>query len=303
VNPGRTASTVIRAVILPIVALALALPLGGAGFPARLPMNARQWNERGIQLMQQQQWAPAIEAFGQAIQLEPQRPDLLLNRARAYQSAGQLELAEADCSAAAQLDSEETLAFLQRALIRTELGRQEAAFRDASRAVRMAPENEQCVFARYLVASRIGRHDLGHTAGETYIGIHGWNDASSPYIALLNYVALRRAGSDTAAHNTLAEAAASLSPDQWPTPVILYLRGELDESALLSLAHQPERAALARYYMGVRSWLEGDLQRAMELFRTVATTGESSLLQTKLAADHLKELSRTGPPGPASSKE
>jgi len=274
-----------------------------AEFPTRLPLSAKQWNERGSKLAQEQQWQPAIDAFTEAIKLEPERSELLVNRAVARQKLGDWPGAEADCTAAATLNSEDTRAFLQRAIARSELGRNEEAFADASRAVRMEPENAQCVFIRHYAASRIGRHDLGHVAGENYIGIQGWEDPWSSYIALLNYVSLRRAGNEAGARATLAEAAGSLPAGGWPAPIIAFLRGELNEGALLAQATEPDRATLARYYVGIHHWLGGEPTRARELFSAIVATGDRSYLQTKLAEDHLGEMSAPAAAVPPASKE
>jgi tetratricopeptide (TPR) repeat protein len=274
-----------------------------AEFPSTLPMTARSWNDRGSKFAREQQWQPAIDAFTEAIKLAPERSELLVNRGVAWQKIGEWERAEADCTAAAKINPEDTRAFLQRAIARTELGRHQEAFQDASRAVRMEPENAQCVFIRHLTASRIGRHDLGHVAGENYIGIQGWFDPWSPYVALLNYVALRRAGDEAAARNTLAEAAAVLSPTDWPTPVFFYLRGDLEEAGLLALATEPDRATLARYYIGMNKWLDGNSTKARELFAAIAATGDQAYLQTKLAGDHLREINDPETLSPPPSEE
>lgn len=274
-----------------------------AEFPSRLPLSARQWNDRGSQLAQEQQWQPAIDAFSEAITLEPKRSEILVNRAVARQKLADWSGAEADCTAAAILNPEDTRAFLQRAIARAELGKNEDAFADASRAVRMEPENAQGVFIRHYLASRTGRHDLGHVAGENYIGIHGWEDPWSSFIALLNHVSLRRAGQDALARATLAEAAASVPADRWPAPVIAYLRGELPEAALLAQATAPDLATLARYYVGMQHWLAGDAVKARELFAAIVATGDRAFLQTKLATDHLRELNAPAATPPPASKE
>lgn len=292
-----------RLVAMATIAFCVAASAGAADFPTRLPLSAKQWNERGSQLAQEQQWQPAIDAFTEAIKLEPKRSELLVNRAVARQKLGDWSGAEADCTAAATLNPEDTRAFLQRAIARSEQGRNEEAFADASRAVRMEPENAQCVFIRHYVASCIGRHDLGHVAGENYIGIRGWTDPWSSYVALLNYVSLRRAGNDPLAKAALAEAAASLPINDWPMPVIQFLRGDLDEAALFAQALEPDRATLARYYVGMHHWLAGDEAKAKELFSAIVATGDRSYLQTKLAEDHLKELPAPAPAVPPASKE
>ena len=91
--------------------------------------------------------------------------------------------------------------------------------------------------------------------------------------------------------------------NQWPAPVIAFLRGELDEAALLAQATEPDRATLARYYLGVHLWLGGETPRARELFSAIVATGDRAFLQTKLAEDHLRELAALTATPPAASKE
>ena len=184
-----------------------------------------------------------------------------------------------------------------------ELGRHEESFTDASRAVRMEPDNAQCVFIRYLLCSRTHRLHLGHAAGETYIGQRGWNDPWSPYIALLNHVMLRRAGDAKAANQILAEADRFVPADQWPAPILQFLRGNLSATELLASATERDRATLARYYVGVERWLAGDVTAARAHFDWITTSGDPSFLQHQLAADHWAELNSPSTAKTASKEE
>ena len=116
-------------------------------------------------------------------------------------------------------------------------------------------------------------------------------------------MSLRRAGNPAAAKSLVAEAGSSLRPADWPTPVALYLHGDLAESALLALATQPDRATLARYYIGMQHWLNGDRAKARELFDVIVATGDRAFLQTKLASDHLQEMSAQAANPAGASKE
>lgn len=278
-------------------------PVGAADFPSQLPLTAKQYNERGEVLAAKAKWQDAIDAFSEAIELSPKRSEIYVNRAIAFQKLGQWSKAEADCTTAIKYNFEDTRAFLQRAVARSEQGNRGGAFQDASRAARMEPDNAQCVFIRYLTASRLGRFDLGHTAGETYIGLKGWNDPASPFMALLNYLALRQSGEPKAADAILAEAAANIPANVWPAPVIHYLRGDLDANTLLSLATDQGRETLARYYIGMQEWLGGKVADAGEQFRWIAAHGDPAYLQFKLAGDQLGKLKLAGDANSAASKE
>lgn len=287
---------------LSAVGLASALAAPGADSPIKPLRSARDWNDHASALAREEKWEPAIEAFTEAIKLAPERSELLVNRAVAYERQKRWDRAEADCTTAIGVNAEDSRAYLQRAIVRTELGRHEEAFADASRAARMEPDNAQCVFIRYLLCSRTGRLHLGHTAGETYIGLRGWGDAWSPYVALLNHVMLRRAGDAKAAEHMLAEAENFGGSDQWPAPIIQFLHGKLATPELLGGATARDRATLARYYVGVERWLAGDATAARAHFEWITTNGDPSFLQHRLAGDHLQELPATGS-GTASKKQ
>lgn len=256
------------------------------------PVTARAWNALGTKYAREDELVAALDAFNQGLRLEPANADLLLKRGLIYFQQKDWARAEHAFTETITADHENTRAYWQRALARVELAKLDDAYRDASRAARMEPENPQPVFIRYYLCHATGRHELGHTAGMTYIGIQGWKDQWSPYMALLNYVALRRSGDEAAARDMLAEAVAMLSPDTWPYAVLIYLRGSLTAETLLALATEREHATVARYYVGMQHWLAGEVEAAKTQFTWVTTQGDEAFLQHRLAKDHLAEIGR-----------
>ncbi|HAV63619.1 MAG TPA: hypothetical protein DCY13_14790 [Verrucomicrobiales bacterium] len=261
-----------------------------ADAPPGRPTTARGWNELGTRHATEGNFEKALEAFSEAIRLAPNSSDLHVNRGLVHVRLKQWQPAEDAFTRATEANHEDTRAFLHRAIALAELDRNEEAFRDASRAARMEPDNPQTVFIRHYLCSRLGRHDLGHTAGATYIGIQGWEDEAAPYVALLNHIALRRAGDLKSAKDILAEAATLLPTQDWPYAVIVHLQGALDEASLLALATDNDKLTLARYYIGMRCWLEGDATTAKGHFEWVVASGNSAFLQHRLAKDHLREM-------------
>lgn len=254
------------------------------------PTTSREWNKRGIELAQDKEWNAAIEAFTRAMQIDPSNPDPFLNRAIVHSGLKQWPQAEADTTRCIELNPDNPRAWHQRAVARSQQGKTEAAFQDASRACRMQPASADFVFTRYLTTSRLGRHDLGHYPGEAYIGTMSWSDPWSPYMALLNHVALRRAGNEAEAKSILDEALQWVPAGTWPLPVIQYLRGELAEAELMNLATDNDRLTLARYYIGTNQWLDGDAASARVHFEWIREHGNPNFLQSLLASDYLAEL-------------
>jgi len=274
-------------VLLAVASGAVSLVAAEAG-PS--PITARDWNTRGIELSRSGEKQQAVEAFSRAVQVQPKLADPYLNRAIVFIKLKEWKKAEADCTKAIELDPDNARSYHQRAVIRSQMGLHEAAFKDASRAVRMEPTNPSMVFTRFLACSRLGRHDLGHFAGETYIGIQSWADPWSPYMALLNSVSLRRAGYDEESRAILEETTKWLNRGDWPMPLVLYLHGDIPAENVMELATDNDRKTLAHFYIGVNEWLNGDAASARPHFEWVRDKGNKDFLQHMLAEDYLKEL-------------
>lgn len=225
-----------------------------------------------------------------AIEKEPKLADPYINRAIVFIRLKEWKKAEADCTKAVELDTDNARSYHQRAIVRSQMGLHEAAFKDASRAARMEPTNPSVVFTRYLTCSRLGRNELGHFAGETYIGLQSWSDPWSPYMALLNSVSLRRAGYDDESLAILNEATKWVDNEKWPMPLVLYLQGETTAEPLMEHAVDADRKTLVHYYIGVNEWLTGDTTSARGHFEWVRDHGNMEFLQHMLAQDHLQEL-------------
>jgi lipoprotein NlpI len=283
--------------ILILALLVLAGDLSSAAEIGPAAPTAREWNTRGIERSRKGEAQQAVDAFSQAILLAPKLADAYVNRAIVYIGLKEWKKAEADCTTAIGLDPDNTRSYHQRAIIRSQMGLPDAAFAAASRAARMDPTNPSVVFTRYLTCSRSGRHELGHFAGETYIGLQSWSDIWSPYMALLNNISLRRAGYEEESRAILSEATKWLNAEQWPVPIVIYLKEDLDAEQLLALANDNDQKTLAHYYIGANEWLNGQANSARTHFEWVSANGNKDFLQHLLAEDHLKELDRAGADG------
>lgn len=275
-----------------IVGLCFSLP----AFPQlkTAPRTSSEWNSLGVELSQNGRQREAVEAFTRVIEIKPGDPTAYLNRAIAHIRLEEWKKAEADCSSAIELDSDNARSFHHRAVARSQMGEHESAFKDASRAARMEPTDPNVIFTRYLACSRLGRHDLGHFAGETYVGLQSWSDPWSPYFALLNSISLRRAGYQEEALAILKESARWLDHDAWPMPVVIYLRGDMDAPKLFDLAKDTDMLTIVHYYVGVDEWLGGNATSARKHFEWVRDQGNKEFLQYLLAKDHLMELASAG---------
>jgi len=135
---------------------------------------------------------------------------------------------------------------------------------------------------------------------------------------LWGYFGLRRAGNADSAKRLLDDAAARCETTAWPYPVIRYLRGELDQTAMLAAAsdndkmtvarfyrgptasNEPARHSdndkmtVARFYLGLDLGLKGRYEEAREHYRWVKEHGNPSLFQFTRALAELHKLEGTG---------
>jgi len=74
-------------------------------------------------------------------------------------------------------------------------------------------------------------------------------------------------GDDASAKKFLANAEGKLDEKGWPYPAVQYLRGDLDEAALLKLATDDDTPTEALWYLGFDLLLRGKKDQALEHFK------------------------------------
>jgi hypothetical protein len=76
--------------------------------------------------------------------------------------------------------------------------------------------------------------------------------------------------------------------------VIRYLRGELDQTAMLAAASDNDKMTVARFYLGLDLALKGRYEEAREHYRWVKEHGNPSFFQFTHALAELDKLAGTG---------
>jgi hypothetical protein len=95
-----------------------------------------------------------------------------------------------------------------------------------------------------------------------YLALRGWRDRFSPYMAVLAVLGARAASHPALAQQILAESLSNLSRQEWPVPVLRYLKGELTATALLQAATSEKQQVDARAFLGVERLQAGDARAA-----------------------------------------
>ena len=120
--------------------------------------------------------------------------------------------------------------------------------------------------------------------------LEGWRGEYSQYAVLWGYFGLRRAGNADTAKRFLDDAAARCDTTAWPYPVIRYLRGELDQTAMLAAASDNDKMTVARFYLGLDLALKGRYEEAREHYRWVKEHGNPRFFQFSHAWAELDKL-------------
>lgn len=114
------------------------------------------------------------------------------------------------------------------------------------------------------------------------------DDIEAAYTRLWLHLATRRSG---------GKNPQSPIPEQWPAPVLAYLKGDLSAQQLLRATEdkeritQIERQCEAYYFMGQKSLLEGDIASARTLFEQAVATRAVHFSEYSFARNELAKLS------------
>src|SRR5262245_14941566 len=124
------------------------------------------------------------------------------------------------------------------------------------------------------------------------LDLQGWKGELASLAVVLGHLAARQAEDDRAAQRFLKDSAGKLD-EAWPYPAVRFLRGELDEAALLKLATNDDKRTGARCFLGLDHALKGHTDEALAHFRWVKKHGNPSLTEYTIALAGLERLERT----------
>ncbi|MGB2607631.1 MAG: tetratricopeptide repeat protein, partial [Isosphaeraceae bacterium] len=270
----------------------------------------------------------AIADYNEAIRLNPGSAGVAhQGRGRAWRNKKDYDKAIADCNEAIRLDPGHALAYYTRGVVWSDKKDYDKAIADYNEAIRLDPgyahayngrgnawsakKDYDKAIADYNEAIRLypgyvhayfnrgvaflltGSAKVGEDARKV-LELEGWRGEYSQYAVLWGYFGLRRAGNADSAKRLLDDAAARCETTAWPYPVIRYLRGELDQTAMLAAASDNDKMTVARFYLGLDLALKGRYEEAREHYRWVKEHGNPSFFQFNHALAELDKLEGTG---------
>jgi tetratricopeptide (TPR) repeat protein len=215
---------------------------------------------RGNDALRKSEYDRAIKDFDKAIRLDPNNAAAFSDRGVAWFYKKEYDKAIEDYDEAIRLYPEYALAFFNRGLAWLCKKEYDNAIKDYDKATKCFDETIR--------------------EGER-----------SPNAVLLGYVAARQAGNEPAAKRFLTVSAGKLN-EAWPYPVVQFLRGDIDEAALLKLSTDDDKRTDARCFLGMDHAIKGRRGEALTHFRWVKEHGKPAHIAYTIAVAELERLER-----------
>jgi tetratricopeptide (TPR) repeat protein len=232
------------------------------------PRFASAYCNRGLAWSGAGEYAKALADYDQAIQIDPQNAFAYFNRARLYTACPDVRYRNANTAvesarSACELTDWKIPSYIDALALACALaGRYEVASQYESEAIALVTNEQEKRDYRWrqMGYEQAQRNSGGSKAGSPahhqealFLFLSGHNEAvhemalpSDPrtviakrdacYSELLGHFAARRTGMNDRAKMLLERAASRCQPSDWPYPVLRYLRGQIDEKALMAAA-------------------------------------------------------------------
>jgi len=263
------------------------------------PKCAAAYHNRGNAWRAKKEYDKALADYAEAIRLDPKYAVAYHNRGNAWSVKKEYDKALADYAEAIRLDPKYAAAYLNRGNAWNDKKEYDKALADYAEAIRLDPKYAHAYFSQSVAQMLLRR---GEAVGgfRKVLDLKGWKGDLSVYAVILGHLAARRAGDDAAARAFLEDSAGKLDASAWPDPVVRFLRGAIDEPALLAAATDDDKRTEARCFLGLDHALKGHADEAQAHFRWVKEHGTPDFIEYTIA---LAELGRSGEPagdaGPA----
>lgn len=254
------------------------------------PQDATAFLNRGNTWHEKKEYDKAIGDYTKAVRLDPKYAEAFSNRGDTWREKKEYNKAIKDYDEAIRLDPKSARAYNGRGDVWTDKKDYDKAIKDYEIAIRLDPQSSSAHFNR-SVALLLARRPGAFAGFKSVLYIEGWKGENTPYAIILGHLAARQEGDEAAAKHFLDDSAGNLAED-WPYPVIRYLRGEIDEKTLLKLATDGDKQTEAHCYLGMDHILKGHKDEALAHFRWVKEHGVADFTEYTIAVAELERLER-----------
>jgi lipoprotein NlpI len=215
------------------------------------------FNNRGLAYYNKKDYDQAIRDYDRAIGLQPNHSPAFVRRATTYQEKRQYERALADYEAATQVDP------------------------------KFASERPKAFLFFYL----------GHmTQSAEMFEQHIKSNPDDAWVILFRYLVEAKIGNSLAAARDLEVDATKLKERRWPSPIIDFHLGRIDEKAMFAAANDSdpkiknEKTCAANFHAGESRLFRAQVSAAIPLLRAAAKDCPSHFYESHGASTELKRL-------------
>jgi tetratricopeptide (TPR) repeat protein/V8-like Glu-specific endopeptidase len=282
---------------------------------------------RGYIYSRDRRFEEAAADFSDVLKLRPKSSGALRARAGAYADLKQFDKAAADYEHAIDLEPDLPTSYIARGNFRSQLGEDADAIADFDRAIALYPAAAEAHSGRAYVLLQQGNfraaikgfdQALKYDDRATYVlggrastyqilgdhenAIRDYKqavelDPGEPFIQLLYFVELARAGKTDEAKQHFATFAADGRFDDWPRMLARFFAGEVDAGAVEKMAAEGEtqfereaRAFDCDFYLGQSALIAGKTGDAEKRLSAVVATGERQYIEYNIAAADVAKL-------------
>lgn len=252
------------------------------------PERAPARHDRGWAWYAEKEYDKAIDDYNEAIRLNPEYALAFHDRGLAWYAKADYDRALADFNASIHLNPNSAHAFNNRGNVWVEKKEYDKAIADYNEAIRLDPDFAAAHYNKALARLATGHHNIADDARAS-IAKADWSNKTWPiYAAIIGNLGARRAQDDGAAKTFLDDVESKADKSLWPYPVARYLKGEIDQETLLSLAGDDAKTTEARFYLAFDQLLNGRTDDARENFQWVQNHGTTAF--ARIAAAELDRL-------------
>ena len=155
--------------------------------------------------------------------------------------------------------------------------------------IRLDPEFCHAYFSRSLTQMLKRRPESAARGFRRVLEIQKWKGERAPYAVILGHIAAQQAG-DVSGAKQFLKGSTGILMESWPYPVVKFLRGQIDEAALLMLAADRDKRTEAHCYLGLDSALKGTRDKTLVHFRWVKEHGNPAFFEYSIALAELDRL-------------
>jgi tetratricopeptide (TPR) repeat protein len=247
--------------------------------------------DQGDEFYEQKEYDKAIKEYDEAIRLDPKYALAFCNRGRAWDVKREHDKAIKDYGEAIGLDPKDGYAFHCRSWAWNAKKEYDKAIKDCDEVIRLNPKDAGAHYSR-SVAQLLDRRVKAIDGFQAVLELQNWKGEKSPYAVILGHLAARQAGNEPAAKRFLTDSAGKLN-ETWPFPVIQFLRGDIDETALLKLSTDNDKRTEACCFLGMDHAIKRRKNEALAHFAWVKEHGNQANIEYTIALAELARLEQS----------